>query len=71
MDAERFEVFEIWSTADGSRWELAAAFHDFDVASAVAYARGSRVRLVHAFYQDEALVASEVLVELGARRQEP
>ncbi|MBV9075528.1 MAG: hypothetical protein JOZ10_18030 [Acidobacteria bacterium] len=67
---ERWEQYEIWSIASGgSRWEFVAAFHDFDVASAVARRRGQNLRLVHAIYVDGKLAEQQVLVELGKTRQ--
>jgi hypothetical protein len=66
----RFEQFEIW-VLNGEKWELASAFHDFDVAAAVARGRNSRVRLVHAVYEDNKLVAQEVIAEVGSTRPHP
>jgi hypothetical protein len=66
----RWEQFEIWGLASGARrWEFVAAFHDFDVASAVASRRGHGVRLVHTVYVDGKLAEQEVLVEVGQSRQ--
>jgi hypothetical protein len=48
---------------------MLAFFLDFDVASAVARNRSSRMRLVHAIYQDGVVVNQQVLAELGATRQ--
>lgn len=67
---ERWEQYEIWGLDNGgTRWEFVAAFHDFDVASAVATRRGRGVRLVHAVYADGKLAEQEVLVEVGRPRQ--
>jgi len=68
---DRFEQFEIWATRpdNPSRWEMVAAFHDFEVASAVASRRGRRVRLVHSIYEEGKLVKQEVLAEVGDTRQ--
>lgn len=66
---ERWEQYEIWGMASGSRWEFVAAFHDFDVASAVATRRGRGVRLIRAVYVNGKLAEQEVLVELGQTRQ--
>ena len=66
---DRWEQYEIWALASGdTRWEFVAAFHDFDVASAVATRRGRGVRLVRAVYVDGKLAEQEVLVELGQTR---
>jgi hypothetical protein len=66
----RWEQYEIWAPTTGaSRWQFVAAFHDFDVASAVATRRGHSVRLVHTVYMDGELVEQHVLVELGKPRQ--
>jgi hypothetical protein len=68
---DRFEQFEIWATRpdNPSRWEMVAAFRDFEVASAVASRRGRRVRLVHSIYEEGKLVKQEVLAEVGDTRQ--
>jgi hypothetical protein len=69
---ERFEQYEIWSPQENSaRWQLIAAFHDFDVASAVASRRGRRVRLIHAVYLDGKLAEQQVIAELGSPRENP
>jgi hypothetical protein len=69
---ERFEQYEIWSQSSGTlRWEFVAAFHDFDVASAVAARRGRGVRLVHAIYEGGKLTEQQVLAELGSPRENP
>jgi hypothetical protein len=67
---ERWEQYEIWAVTSGARrWEFVAAFHDFDVASAVATRRGRGVRLVHTVYVNGKLAEQEVLVEVGQSRQ--
>lgn len=66
----QWEQYEVW-VQQGESWELAAAFRDFDVASAVAKARSRRVRLSRASYEGNTLVSSEVLAEVGAVREEP
>jgi len=66
----RWGQFEVWVLA-GEKWELAAWFHDFDVASEVARSRGTRVRLIHAEYEDGSRLRSEVLAELGSTREHP
>jgi 1,2-phenylacetyl-CoA epoxidase PaaB subunit len=66
---ERWEQYEIWAPAsDRSRWQFVAAFHDFDVASAVAKARGSHVRLIHAKYVDGKLAEQQVILDVGKTR---
>ena len=68
---DRFEQFEIWATRPDSvsRWEMVAAFHDFEVAAAVASRRGRRVRLVQSIYEANKLVKQEVIAEVGDTRQ--
>ena len=56
---------------NGERWELVASFHDFDLANALASRRSSRVRLIHAVYDENTVVEKEVLMELGAPREKP
>jgi 1,2-phenylacetyl-CoA epoxidase PaaB subunit len=67
---EQWEQYEIWAPGSSeSRWQLVAAFHDFDIASAVAKARGSHVRLIHAKYVDGKLAEQQVILDLGKTRQ--
>jgi len=70
---DRFEQYEIWaqSPESASKWEFVAAFHDFDVASAVAARRGRGVRLIHTIYEGGKLTEQHVLAELGSIRQNP
>jgi hypothetical protein len=63
----RWEQYEVWAQ-NGAKWEMIAAFDDFEVASAVARNRPSRMRLIHASYEDGKKVAEDVLAELGATR---
>jgi uncharacterized DUF497 family protein len=67
---ERWEQYEIWAPASGeSRWQFVAAFHDFDIASAVAKKRGTHVRLIQAKYIDGKLAEQQVILDLGKTRQ--
>ena len=66
----RFEQFEIW-VLKGGHWQFSASFQDFDVASAVARNRSSRVRLIHAVYEDNKCVEQEVIAEVGTIRAHP
>ncbi len=66
----RIEQYEIWAQ-NGDKWELASAFRDFDVASAVARLRSSRVRLMHVVYEDGQVVEKQVIAEIGATREHP
>lgn len=66
---ERWEQYEIWAPSGESRWQLVAAFRDFDIASAVAKARGSGVRLIQAKYVDGKLAEQQVILDLGKTRQ--
>jgi hypothetical protein len=66
----RFEQFEVWAL-NGDKWELVAAFPEFEVAAAVARNRGSRVRLLRAVYEDGKLMGSEVIAEVGSTRKNP
>jgi hypothetical protein len=66
---ERWEQFEIWAPGSGqSKWQLVAAFRDFDIASAVAKSRGSDVRLIQATYTDGKLTGQQVILDLGKTR---
>ena len=66
----RIEQYEIWAL-NGDKWELASVFREFDVASAVARARGSGVRLMHVVYEDGKVVEKQVIAEIGATREHP
>lgn len=64
----RWERYEIW-IQKGGQWEMMSAFADFEIASAVARSRSSRMRLVHATYEADKMVVQDVLMELGAPRE--
>ncbi len=66
----RTEQYEIWA-ANGEKWELTSAFRDFDVASAVARSRSTRIRLMHVVYEDGQVVEKQVIAEIGATREQP
>ena len=62
-----WEQFEVW-VREGGKWQMIAAFHDFELASAVARNRSSEMRLIHAVYEGAKVVSQDVLAELGATR---
>lgn len=64
----RWEQYEVW-IHDRGKWGLIASFNDLEVASAVARNRASRVRLIHAIYEDHKLISQDVLAELGITRE--
>jgi len=66
----QWEQFEVWAQNGNNRWEMVGAFNDFDLASAVARNRSSKMRLVHAVYENGKAVEKDVLAELGATRRE-
>jgi hypothetical protein len=66
----RTEQYEIWAL-NGEKWELTSAFRDFDVASAVARSRTTRVRLMHVIYEDSQVIEKQVIAEIGATREHP
>ena len=63
----RFDQYEVWEFNSG-KWELVAAFRDFDVANLLAHRRTYRVRLMHVVYEDNKAVQQDVLTEIGATR---
>jgi len=65
----RWEQYEIW-VQNGVKWEMLACFQDFDVASAVARNRSSKMKLMLVTYEDGAVVSKDVLAELGHTRIE-
>lgn len=71
LGVDRFEQFEIWTprSDNPSRWEMVAAFDDFEVASAVAARRGRRVRLIRSVYDGDKVVEQHVIAEVGDTRQ--
>ncbi|HEY6251460.1 MAG TPA: hypothetical protein VI685_15995 [Candidatus Angelobacter sp.] len=64
----RWEQYQIW-VQKGERWEMVAGFSDFEIASALARNHSSRMRLIHATYEGDKIVAQDVLVEMGATRK--
>jgi hypothetical protein len=66
----RWEQYEIW-VQNGEKWEMLASFLDFEVASAVARNRSSKMKLMLATYEDSTVVTKDVIAELGATRTEP
>ena len=64
----RWEQFEVWAQ-NGAKWEMIASFSDFEVASAMARNRSTRMRLVHAVYENGKIVEQDVLAEVGTTRQ--
>jgi hypothetical protein len=67
LNVTRFEQYEVWELNAG-KWELIAAFRDFEVANVLAHRRSYRVRLMHVVYEDSAVVQQDVLTEIGATR---
>ena len=70
MSAMHFEQYEIW-VLRGKRWEMSSAYADFEVASAVAYGYSSRVRLIHAVYENGACIKQDILADVGMPREKP
>ncbi|HEV2963741.1 MAG TPA: hypothetical protein VG649_18080 [Candidatus Angelobacter sp.] len=66
----RWEQYEIW-VQNGVKWEMLASFPDFEVASAVARNRSSKMRLMLVTYEDSTVVSKDVIAELGSTRIEP
>ena len=56
---------EIWISVN-DKWQLAAAFAELDLASAMAKNYTGNMRLIHAVYEGDLAVHKDVLVELGA-----
>ena len=66
---DRFEQYEVWELNQG-KWELIAAFRDFEIASVLAHKRTYRVRLMHVLYEGNTRVQQDVLTEIGATRKD-
>jgi len=65
---ERQTQFEVWALGK-ERWELLAAFRDFEPAGGMAQLRSERVRLLRVHYEDGKEIERELLVEVGATRK--
>jgi len=65
----QWEQFEVWAQ-NGQRWEMIASFNDFEIASALARNRSSKMRLIHKVYENGKIVEQDVLAEVGATRGE-
>jgi hypothetical protein len=61
---EQFEVL----TLNGDRWELVAAFQEFDLANEVARNRSANVRLVRRTYENGKQISEDIILDLGATR---
>jgi hypothetical protein len=66
---ERFEQYEVWEQNRG-KWEMVAAFREFEIASSLAHKRTYRVRLMRVVYEGNKAVQQDVLTEIGATRQD-
>lgn len=68
---ERWEQYEVWAMpeSENARWEMVAAFQEFEVASAVARKRKRNVRLIHAVYEGNKLIEKHILADLGQIRE--
>jgi hypothetical protein len=53
---------------NGDRWELVAAFHEFDLANEVARNRSANVRLVRRTYENGKQISEDIILDLGATR---
>ncbi len=62
-----FEQFEVLKLS-GDKWELVAAFSDFELANELAKQRTSNVRLVRASYDNGKRISEEVILSLGSPR---
>jgi hypothetical protein len=70
MTMPDWQQYEVWAEKKG-QWGKVASFREFDLASTVLRNYTYRMRLVRVDYQDGVAVLNEVLVEVGATRQEP
>jgi len=64
----RWEQFEVWAMTKGV-WEQVGHFNDLDLASAVFRNRSYRQKLIHAVYEDDAMVSQDVIAEIGRTRE--
>ncbi len=64
----RFEQSEVWEFNHG-KWELVAAFGDFEFANLLAHRRKYRVRLMQVVYEGDKPVRQDVLTEIGSTRR--
>jgi hypothetical protein len=68
----RCEQFEVWVQRGApAQWEMAAAFPHLEIANTVAHNyMGRRVRLLHVIYENDAVVETQTMMELGSTRAE-
>lgn len=66
---ERCEQYEVWIQIAG-KWEMIAFFSDCELASAMVRGRSSRMRLIHATYEEGKLIAQDVLADMGSTRDD-
>ena len=70
MTLTEWQQYELWAEKKG-QWGKVASFREFDLASTVLRNYKYRMRMVRVSYEGGAAVVNEVLVEVGATRQEP
>ena len=64
----RWEQFEIWISVN-DKWQLAAAFAELDLATAMAKNYSGNMRLIHAVYEGDKCVQKDTLMDFGATRK--
>jgi hypothetical protein len=64
----RWEQYEVWLSVN-DKWEMAAAFTELDLATAMSKNYSGNMRLIHAIYEGDRCVHKDVLVDLGATRR--
>ena len=64
----RWEQFEIWLFVN-DKWQMAAAFTELDLATAMSKNYTGNMRLIHAVYEGNLCVQKDVLMDLGATRK--
>lgn len=63
----RWEQFEVWALKE-DKWQLLGWFRRFELASAMLFGRGTKVKLIHVAYENDRRVQAETLAELGGNR---
>ncbi|HKV91665.1 MAG TPA: hypothetical protein VJW20_03845 [Candidatus Angelobacter sp.] len=66
----KWKQYELWVQTGNSKWEIIGIFPTTELATAMANARSSRVRLIEVLYDGSKMLGQEIIAELGNTRKE-
>jgi hypothetical protein len=66
----KWKQYELWVQTGDSKWEIIGIFPTTELATAMANARASRVRLIEVLYDGSKMLGQEIIAELGNTRKE-